>query len=123
MIQPWDRSVLSAIEGVKVAAPSVSGLVIPITVAIIIALFLVQRLGTGAVGRLFGPVMGVWFTVLELVENVFDSPFEGVSSFFGSGFSQELGATGDVIDPSTGEIISSGGDSRTMMPSTLVRGA
>jgi KUP system potassium uptake protein len=57
-------SVLSAVEGVKVAAPSVSDLVIPITVAIIIALFLFQRLGTGAVGRLFGPVMGVWFTVI-----------------------------------------------------------
>jgi KUP system potassium uptake protein len=57
-------SVLSAVEGVKVAAPSVSGLVIPITVAIIVVLFLVQRLGTGAVGRVFGPVMAVWFTVL-----------------------------------------------------------
>src|SRR5215472_2806801 len=57
-------SVLSAIEGVKVAAPSVSGLVIPITVAIIVVLFLLQRLGTGAVGRLFGPVMSVWFTVI-----------------------------------------------------------
>jgi len=60
-------SVLSAVEGVKVAAPSVSGLVIPITVAIITALFLVQRLGTGAVGRLFGPVMAVWFTVLAVL--------------------------------------------------------
>ncbi len=57
-------SVLSAVEGVQVAAPSVSGLVIPITVAIIVVLFLVQRLGTGAVGRVFGPVMVVWFTVL-----------------------------------------------------------
>jgi KUP system potassium uptake protein len=57
-------SVLSAVEGVKVAAPSVSGLVIPITVAIIVVLFLVQRLGTSAVGRVFGPVMAVWFTVL-----------------------------------------------------------
>jgi len=60
-------SVLSAIEGVKVAAPSVSGLVIPITVVIIIGLFLAQRLGTGAVGRLFGPVMAVWFTVLGVL--------------------------------------------------------
>jgi KUP system potassium uptake protein len=60
-------SVLSAIEGVKVAAPSVSGLVIPITVAIIVGLFLVQRLGTGAVGRLFGPIMGIWFTVLGVL--------------------------------------------------------
>ena len=57
-------SVLSAVEGVKVAAPSVSELVIPITVAIIVVLFMVQRLGTGAVGRLFGPVMAGWFTVL-----------------------------------------------------------
>ncbi len=60
-------SVLSAIEGVKVSAPSVSGLVIPITVAIILGLFLVQRLGTAAVGRLFGPIMGIWFTVLGVL--------------------------------------------------------
>src|SRR5262245_60544278 len=54
-------SVLSAVEGVKVASPSVSELVVPITAAIIVCLFLVQRFGTGAVGRLFGPVMVVWF--------------------------------------------------------------
>jgi KUP system potassium uptake protein len=60
-------SVLSAIEGVDVAAPSLSGLVVPITAAIIVVLFLIQRLGTGAVGRLFGPVMGVWFAVIGLV--------------------------------------------------------
>ena len=60
-------SVLSAIEGVNVAAPSLSGLVVPITAAIIVVLFLIQRLGTGAVGRLFGPVMGVWFAVIGLV--------------------------------------------------------
>jgi KUP system potassium uptake protein len=60
-------SVLSAVEGVKVAAPSVSGLVIPITVVIIVILFLVQRLGTGAVGRVFGPVMAVWFTLLAVL--------------------------------------------------------
>jgi KUP system potassium uptake protein len=57
-------SVLSAIEGLKVAAPSLSYLVVPITAAIIVALFLVQRMGTGAVGRLFGPVMAVWFLVI-----------------------------------------------------------
>ena len=57
-------SVLSAVEGVKVAAPSVTGLVIPITVAIIIGLFMAQRLGTSAVGRVFGPIMAVWFTIL-----------------------------------------------------------
>jgi KUP system potassium uptake protein len=60
-------SVLSAIEGVKVAAPSVGGLVVPVTAAIIVVLFLVQHLGTAAVGRLFGPVMSVWFTVIGLI--------------------------------------------------------
>ena len=57
-------SVLSAIEGVKVAAPSLADLVVPITAAIIVGLFLVQRLGTGAVGRLFGPVMAIWFAAI-----------------------------------------------------------
>jgi KUP system potassium uptake protein len=60
-------SVLSAIEGVKVAAPSVSDLVIPITAAIIVCLFAAQRLGTGAVGRLFGPVMAIWFVVIGAI--------------------------------------------------------
>ena len=60
-------SVLSAIEGVKVAAPSVASLVVPITAAIIVGLFLVQRLGTGAVGRLFGPVMAIWFAAIAVI--------------------------------------------------------
>jgi KUP system potassium uptake protein len=60
-------SVLSAIEGVKVAAPQVADLVVPITASIIVGLFLVQRLGTGAVGRLFGPVMGIWFGVIGVI--------------------------------------------------------
>jgi KUP system potassium uptake protein len=60
-------SVLSAVEGVKVAAPSVAGLVVPITAVIIVGLFLVQRFGTGAVGRLFGPVMGVWFAAIGAI--------------------------------------------------------
>ena len=83
-------SVLSAIEGVKVAAPSVSGLVIPITVAIIIALFLAQRLGTGAVGRLFGPIMAVWFTVLGVlgVRGIADHPeiLKALSPTYAVGF-------------------------------------
>src|SRR5689334_2852000 len=59
-------SVLSAVEGLKVAAPSLHSLVIPITLAILTVLFSVQRLGTHVVGRAFGPVMGVWFTVLAV---------------------------------------------------------
>jgi KUP system potassium uptake protein len=60
-------SVLSAVEGVKVAAPSLASLVVPITAAIIVILFLLQRLGTGAVGRLFGPVMGIWFAAIGVI--------------------------------------------------------
>jgi KUP system potassium uptake protein len=60
-------SVLSAVEGVKVAAPSVAGLIVPITAVIIVGLFLVQRFGTGAVGRLFGPVMGIWFAAIGAI--------------------------------------------------------
>jgi KUP system potassium uptake protein len=57
-------SVLSAIEGIQVAAPSVGAIVLPLTAAILIGLFVLQRLGTAAVGRVFGPVMAVWFTVI-----------------------------------------------------------
>jgi KUP system potassium uptake protein len=57
-------SVLSAVEGLNVASPSLADLVVPITAAIIVALFVLQRLGTEAVGRLFGPVMIVWFLVI-----------------------------------------------------------
>jgi KUP system potassium uptake protein len=57
-------SVLSAVEGLKVAAPSLGQLVVPITVTILTALFAMQRWGTQRVGGLFGPVMAVWFVVL-----------------------------------------------------------
>jgi KUP system potassium uptake protein len=59
-------SVLSAVEGLEVAAPTLDSLVVPITLVILTALFAIQRFGTGAVGRLFGPVMGVWFAILAL---------------------------------------------------------
>ena len=69
-------SVLSAVEGVKVAAPSLGDVVVPITAAIIVALFLVQRMGTAAVGRLFGPVMLVWFLAIAAcgVRGIADHP-------------------------------------------------
>jgi KUP system potassium uptake protein len=57
-------SVLSAIEGVQVAAPSVGSIVLPVTAVILVGLFVLQRLGTRAVGRLFGPVMMIWFVVI-----------------------------------------------------------
>ncbi|MFJ4787531.1 potassium transporter Kup [Streptomyces sp. NPDC088794] len=57
-------SVLSAVEGLKVVEPSLGSAVVPITAVIIVLLFLVQRRGTAAVGRVFGPIMILWFTVI-----------------------------------------------------------
>jgi KUP system potassium uptake protein len=57
-------SVLSAVEGLEVVAPSSEGLVIPITIAILIALFFYQNKGTAKVGRIFGPVMVIWFATI-----------------------------------------------------------
>jgi KUP system potassium uptake protein len=54
-------SVLSAVEGLKVISPDFRDFIVPITAVIIVALFSVQRHGTAAVGRFFGPVMIVWF--------------------------------------------------------------
>jgi len=57
-------SVLSAVEGLKVVQPSLGDLIIPVTAVIIVALFSVQRRGTAAVGRVFGPVMIAWFLTI-----------------------------------------------------------
>ncbi|MDF1504008.1 potassium transporter Kup [Roseisolibacter sp. H3M3-2] len=57
-------SVLSAVEGLEVVTPAFAPFVVPITVAIIATLFLVQSRGTATVGRIFGPVMVVWFLLL-----------------------------------------------------------
>ncbi|WP_372510861.1 potassium transporter Kup [Mycobacterium angelicum] len=69
-------SVLSAVEGVKVIEPQLATWVVPITAVIIIALFAVQRHGTGAVGRLFGPVMIAWFAAIGAcgVAGIVDHP-------------------------------------------------
>ncbi len=60
-------SVLSAVEGLEVAAPGVDRFVVPIALVIITLLFVVQRHGTGRVGAIFGPVMLVWFTLLAVL--------------------------------------------------------
>src|SRR5215469_16116040 len=60
-------SVLSAIEGIKVYAPHLDRFVVPITVVILIALFMVQRKGTSFIGGMFGPVMLAWFIVIGVL--------------------------------------------------------
>jgi KUP system potassium uptake protein len=57
-------SVLSAVEGLEVAAPQLEPLVVPVTIAILIGLFAIQKHGTGTVAKFFGPVMAVWFLTI-----------------------------------------------------------
>ena len=60
-------SVLSAIEGLKVDAPSLAPAVVPLTIVILIGLFIVQKKGAGFIGNIFGPVMLAWFLVIALL--------------------------------------------------------
>ncbi len=60
-------SVLSAVEGLSVATPALEHLVIPVTIGILIALFMIQSRGTGSVGKLFGPIAVLWFFTLAVL--------------------------------------------------------
>jgi KUP system potassium uptake protein len=60
-------SVLSAVEGLEVSAPTLQQYVLPISITVIIALFAMQYRGTHSVGRVFGPVMALWFATLAVL--------------------------------------------------------
>src|SRR5438876_7134914 len=60
-------SVLSAVEGLKVDAPQLAPLIVPITIAVLVGLFVVQRRGTGFIGGIFGPIMLAWFAVIAIL--------------------------------------------------------
>jgi KUP system potassium uptake protein len=60
-------SVLSAIEGLKIHAPQLERVVVPLTVVILVVLFLIQRNGTAWIGHIFGPVMLLWFVVIAIL--------------------------------------------------------
>jgi KUP system potassium uptake protein len=60
-------SVLSAVEGLKLASPHLEALVVPLTCVILVALFAIQRRGTGSIGKLFGPIMAVWFATMAFL--------------------------------------------------------
>jgi KUP system potassium uptake protein len=104
-------SVLSAVEGVKVAVPSLGSLVLPITIAVLAALFAIQRFGTHVIGRVFGPVMVLWFGVIaaaglgrivahpEIVKAL--SPSYGVE-FFGAHFGVAFISLGAIVLTITG---------------------
>ncbi len=60
-------SVLSAVEGLEVATDAFHPYIIPITLVVLVALFVAQRRGTADIGALFGPIMGIWFATLALL--------------------------------------------------------
>ena len=69
-------SVLSAVEGIEIAAPGLRRFVIPVSLVILVALFLIQKYGTAAVGKLFGPITLAWFLTLAVlgIINIGDAP-------------------------------------------------
>ena len=60
-------STLSAVEGIEIVRPEAGPLVIPVTIAILVGIFMLQRRGTAAIGALYGPIMLVWFVTLALL--------------------------------------------------------
>ena len=60
-------SVMSAIEGLEIAAPSLDPFIVPLSIAVLTLLFMIQKHGTGMVGKLFAPVMLIWFATLAVL--------------------------------------------------------
>jgi KUP system potassium uptake protein len=83
-------SVLSAVEGLKVVKPSLDQVIVPITAAIIVVLFTVQHIGTARVGRLFGPIMVIWFLAIAAcgVRGIAEHPqiLKALSPTYAGGF-------------------------------------
>ena len=69
-------SVMSAIEGLEIAAPSLDPYIVPLSIIVLTLLFMIQKHGTGMVGKLFAPIMLVWFLVLAIlgVRSIMDNP-------------------------------------------------
>jgi KUP system potassium uptake protein len=94
-------SVLGSIQGVQVATPDLAHLVVPLSVGILIALFVLQRFGSGTIGWLFGPVILVWFGVIAAlgISEVVKDPavFQGLSPTWGVRFLADHGAAGYLV--------------------------
>jgi len=94
-------SVLSAVEGLKIAAPGAQAFVVPVSLGILIGLFLLQSRGTEAVGRLFGPVMALWFIAIALLGlgGIIQAPqvFRALDPSMGIRFLAHHGATGLLV--------------------------
>jgi KUP system potassium uptake protein len=94
-------SVLSAVEGVAVGEPSLAPFAVPISVAILVALFAIQRYGTGTVGMLFGPICALWFLAIGIagVWNIVKAPIilSAVDPIHAIGFVTGHGAASFVV--------------------------
>ncbi|WP_333874352.1 potassium transporter Kup [Methylobacter sp.] len=94
-------SVLSAVEGLQIIAPSLNHYVLPITITVLSALFIVQARGTGAVGKMFSPIMCLWFGTLGIlgVTNIVHAPavLAAVNPYYAIHLLFELGWHGFLI--------------------------
>ncbi|MDP2266140.1 MAG: potassium transporter Kup, partial [Thiobacillus sp.] len=94
-------SVLSAVEGLELAAPALHRYIIPISLTVLVGLFLIQSRGTASVGKLFGPIMILWFIVLGTLGllSIVQTPAVLVSfnPFYGYAYFQTHGITGLII--------------------------
>jgi KUP system potassium uptake protein len=94
-------SVLSAVEGLEIATPALASWVIPVTLAILVGLFLLQSRGTARIGAMFGPVMLVWFVVIGVLglSEILRQPavLAAVSPYYGVRFFAENVGRGLVV--------------------------
>lgn len=94
-------SVLSAIEGLKVATPIFDPYIIPITLGILIGLFIVQSYGTAGIGKVFGPITTIWFLTLATlgISQILGSPdvFRALNPMYGIEFFLRNGTSGFLV--------------------------
>ncbi len=94
-------SVLSAVEGLQIVAPKLEHYVLPITIAVLSVLFIIQARGTGAVGKIFAPVMCFWFVTLAVmgVVNIIHEPgvLMAINPYYAVHLLWELGWRGFLI--------------------------
>ncbi len=108
-------SVLSAVEGLKVAAPALSHWIVPVTILILAGLFAMQSRGTGKVGAVFGPITLIWFIIIAVlgVKEIITqphvlfalNPFYGLQFFLANGWHGFLALGGVVLAITGGEAL------------------
>ena len=94
-------SVLGSVQGVQVATPALAHLIVPLSIAILIGLFVLQRFGSGTIGSLFGPVIVVWFTAIAVLglSEVLKDPavIQGLSPSWAARFMIDHGPAGYLV--------------------------